>query len=427
MSESDSDEDAFFDAVESHPNDAYAIRPELSRGGAHFVRDHISCRVPFSSFGGGDIVEEDTPVEVNGEDDLLINSRPLFPIAPRKNTTNTKSSQRTSEILSRAVEVDKMRAQLLGEPTKKRISADATQLGRTSSRGLSQGPTPPSSPNMSPKGVRSPASMSVVISQIPEEAEVRHTDPSDHSPTHSDTSITSTPTTATTGTETPPPKDTNVRGGMGVMNRLRKVLFLPTAPPGTPTSHQGSPQPPLQSHAAHTATPTRKDAISGMSLGGPALGKRASAPAVEGVKMGQILTGHRGPVWAVEFSPCGHFLASAGRDTRVLVWSVGVERRGLLDTDTDPRAGGGSKERHSSCRSEDSAEDSSSLTSDNMSTTMAIINPTPYRVYTDHTDDVVDLAWTKTCFLLSASTDKTVRLWNVHKYVYVYSMLLTGQ
>ena len=37
----------------------------------------------------------------------------------------------------------------------------------------------------------------------------------------------------------------------------------------------------------------------------------------------------------------------------------------------------------------------------------------PYRTYLGHKQDVLDLSWSKTQFLLSASMDKTVRLWHV--------------
>ena len=44
------------------------------------------------------------------------------------------------------------------------------------------------------------------------------------------------------------------------------------------------------------------------------------------------------------------------------------------------------------------------------------LDPEPYRVYIGHTGDVIDIAWSKSIFLLSASIDKTVRLWHVSRY-----------
>ncbi|KAJ1916711.1 hypothetical protein H4219_003631 [Mycoemilia scoparia] len=41
-----------------------------------------------------------------------------------------------------------------------------------------------------------------------------------------------------------------------------------------------------------------------------------------------------------------------------------------------------------------------------------LFEPTPYRVYVGHTGDVLSLSWSKNNFLLTASMDRTVRLWH---------------
>eukprot|EP00941_MAST-03F_sp_MAST-3F-sp1_P002242 g2242.t1 len=43
----------------------------------------------------------------------------------------------------------------------------------------------------------------------------------------------------------------------------------------------------------------------------------------------------------------------------------------------------------------------------------AVINGKPYRIFCGHSKHVIDLAWSKGNFLLSASMDKTVRLWHI--------------
>lgn len=43
------------------------------------------------------------------------------------------------------------------------------------------------------------------------------------------------------------------------------------------------------------------------------------------------------------------------------------------------------------------------------------IQKTPFRIFTGHDKDVVDISWSKSQFILSASTDKTVRLWHISK------------
>ncbi len=42
-----------------------------------------------------------------------------------------------------------------------------------------------------------------------------------------------------------------------------------------------------------------------------------------------------------------------------------------------------------------------------------VLQNTPHRTYVGHTADVLDLAWSKSQFLLTASMDKTVRLWHI--------------
>ena len=42
-----------------------------------------------------------------------------------------------------------------------------------------------------------------------------------------------------------------------------------------------------------------------------------------------------------------------------------------------------------------------------------MLRPTPHRCYAGHDADVLDVAWSRSQFLLSASMDKTVRLWHI--------------
>ncbi|KAJ3234716.1 WD repeat-containing protein 44 [Chytriomyces hyalinus] len=44
-----------------------------------------------------------------------------------------------------------------------------------------------------------------------------------------------------------------------------------------------------------------------------------------------------------------------------------------------------------------------------------VLNPTAYRTFAGHTLPIQDLCWSRSNFLLSASSDKTVRLWHVQK------------
>lgn len=43
----------------------------------------------------------------------------------------------------------------------------------------------------------------------------------------------------------------------------------------------------------------------------------------------------------------------------------------------------------------------------------AVFKAAPHRTYRGHKQDVLDIAWSKSQFLLTASMDKSVRLWHV--------------
>lgn len=45
--------------------------------------------------------------------------------------------------------------------------------------------------------------------------------------------------------------------------------------------------------------------------------------------------------------------------------------------------------------------------------TIPLIWPTPFRTFVGHTLDVIDISWSKSHFILSASADHNVRLWHV--------------
>ncbi|RKP14680.1 WD40-repeat-containing domain protein, partial [Piptocephalis cylindrospora] len=95
----------------------------------------------------------------------------------------------------------------------------------------------------------------------------------------------------------------------------------------------------------------------------------------------------KGSIWTVQFSPCGRYLAAGGQDGLVRLWCL-VEQKSKVSPAPSP---------HSS-----------------------IFSDEPMRRWEGHKGDVMDLAWSKNNFLLSASMDRTVRLWHVSRAACLY-------
>ena len=121
----------------------------------------------------------------------------------------------------------------------------------------------------------------------------------------------------------------------------------------------------------------------------------------QSLRLIESYTSHAGPIWTARFSLDGRFLATAGRDMKILVWSVGKFPKIVYGSTYDKF-------------SEDYESESSSVTEDNKMKT-ELIHKSPYHVWRGHTSDVLDLSWSESHFMLSASADKTVRLWSIFR------------
>ncbi|CAM8992215.1 unnamed protein product [Rhodiola kirilowii] len=141
----------------------------------------------------------------------------------------------------------------------------------------------------------------------------------------------------------------------------------------------------------------------------------------------QEIRAHNGSIWSIKFSLDGRYLASAGEDCVIHVWQVvGSERKGdLLTDDVNSNilfCANGSPGTSSPIldnpmdkkRRNRSSLSRKSLCMDNIYVpeTVFSLSDKPYCSFQGHTDDVLDLSWSKSQHLLSSSMDKTVRLWH---------------
>jgi len=114
------------------------------------------------------------------------------------------------------------------------------------------------------------------------------------------------------------------------------------------------------------------------------------------VKVIQSVKAHEGAVWCMKFSRTGKFLATAGQDKIVRVWTIQCMKSNApenADTSAEYHEDGEIKQCSFKKRGESMFKDA------------------PLRAYVGHKGDVLDLCWSHTDWLLSSSMDKTVRLW----------------
>lgn len=134
----------------------------------------------------------------------------------------------------------------------------------------------------------------------------------------------------------------------------------------------------------------------------------------------QEIQAHQGAIWTMKFNFDGSLLATAGQDKVVLVWEVldhdNLARSpssnfGLSCSVVEARGVGGLLQCHN--HSKGSAKGPPVRTAALSSNCPFLLSERPKCVFNGHVEDVLDLSWSNSQFLLSSSMDKTVRLWNV--------------
>ncbi|URD83916.1 WD-40 repeat family protein [Musa troglodytarum] len=185
-----------------------------------------------------------------------------------------------------------------------------------------------------------------------------------------------------------------------------------------------------------SATDDSQDGAPGLDLRVKVRQSGKSHKELTDLYMSQAIQAHNGSIWCIKFSLDGRYLATAGEDCVIHVWEVSkITTKGDLlkvaeqsgnfnpfamaidDCPPDPRlvlasAEGNhwEKKRRAKISGGRRSVNSDPLM---MPEHMFSLSERPVCSFRGHSDDVLDLSWSKSQYLLSSSMDKTVRLWHM--------------
>ncbi|KAF8103345.1 hypothetical protein N665_0188s0283 [Sinapis alba] len=145
--------------------------------------------------------------------------------------------------------------------------------------------------------------------------------------------------------------------------------------------------------------------------------------------IGQEFSAHDGSIVVMKFSHDGNYLATAGEDCVVRVWTITEEERRdnmfeVAEFDSTSNCvyfGMNDKSQIEPLNIEnEKVEKSRRLLRKKSESTCAVlpskvftISETPQHEFRGHAGEILDLSWSEKGFLLSSSVDETVRLWRV--------------
>lgn len=138
----------------------------------------------------------------------------------------------------------------------------------------------------------------------------------------------------------------------------------------------------------------------------------------------QEIQAHQGAIWTMKFSLDGSFLASAGQDRVVRVWEVIEQNEGVkYSTDISGDSCSSVEKlgaddllpRQNNFKSsvKETTRQTVAISSTSQTNKRFLLSESSKCAFNGHTEDILDLSWSRSQSLLSSSMDKTVRLWNI--------------
>ncbi|EDO19624.1 hypothetical protein Kpol_1018p164 [Vanderwaltozyma polyspora DSM 70294] len=135
-------------------------------------------------------------------------------------------------------------------------------------------------------------------------------------------------------------------------------------------------------------------------------------------------------IWVTKFSKDGKLMATAGKDGCIRIWKVissPVERweiNGMQESTKQANVQNVIRRRQVANAYQNSNDSESRRLTNTFDDIKEAVNlfapvfkPLPVRVFQEHSQDILDLDWSKNGFILTSSMDKTVKLWHPDRAV----------